>query len=197
MYILGQDIGNRLKIMDTAIDLETLVQGIEDNLHDKEPLITKKEANQIKKDFSESLQRKNIQDQTARAEKNLMEGEAFLEENGRKQGVITTESGLQYRVLSEGDGPKPKENDQVKVNYTGALIDGTEFDSSYKRGKPVTFNLKGVIRGWEEALQLMPVGSQYRLFIPPGLAYGQRGAGQKIGPNTTLIFDIELLEIVE
>jgi FKBP-type peptidyl-prolyl cis-trans isomerase len=197
MYIFGQDIGNRLKNMDTAIDLDTLVQGIEDALHDKEPLITKKEANQVKKEFSESMQRKNIQVQTARAKKNLMEGEAFLEENGIKQGIITTESGLQYRVLSEGNGPKPKENDQVRINYTGTLIDGTEFDSSYKRGKPVTFNLKGVIRGWEEALQLMPVGSTYRLFIPSNLAYGERGAGQVIGPNATLIFEVELLEIVE
>ena len=128
-------------------------------------------------------------------EKNRKEGEAFLAENKKKKGVITTESGLQYMVLEKGDGPKPKATDTVSVNYRGTLIDGTEFDSSYKRGKPVTFPVKGVIAGWTEALLLMNVGSKYKLFVPPNLGYGGRGAGRLIGPEATLIFEVELLGI--
>jgi len=128
--------------------------------------------------------------------KNKAKGEKFLAGNAKKEGVTTTASGLQYLVLKSGNGKKPKATDTVKVNYEGKLIDGTVFDSSYKRGKPVSFPLNQVIKGWTEGLQLMPVGSKYRLFLPSELAYGAHGAGSRIGPNTTLIFDVELLSIV-
>ena len=127
----------------------------------------------------------------------LDKGEAFLAENRSKEGVVVTSSGLQYQVLEEGDGPKPSATDRVTVHYRGTLIDGTEFDSSYRRGRPATFGLNQVIRGWTEGLQLMGVGSTYRLFIPSNLAYGKRGAGNLIGPDEALIFDVELLEIAE
>lgn len=128
-------------------------------------------------------------------DKNNEEGAAFLSDNKEHPGVVTTDSGLQYLVLVAGTGPKPRKNDAVTVHYRGTLIDGTEFDSSHTRGEPATFPLAQVIPGWTEALQLMPVGSTYRLFIPPGLAYGERGAGLMIGPNKTLIFDVELLAV--
>lgn len=131
------------------------------------------------------------------AEKNLKEGDAFLAQNAAKEGVVTTASGLQYLVLKEAYGPKPAATDRVTVHYRGTLIDGTEFDSSYERGQAATFKLEGVIAGWTEGLQHMSVGSTYRFFIPPTLAYGQRGAGRLIGPNATLIFDVELREIGE
>ena len=127
----------------------------------------------------------------------LEKGKAFLAENRMKEGVVVTSSGLQYRVLREGDGPKPSATDRVTVHYRGTLMDGTEFDSSYGRGRPATFGLNQVIRGWTEGLQLMSVGSQYRLFIPSNLAYGKRGAGNLIGPDETLIFDVQLLKIAE
>jgi len=126
---------------------------------------------------------------------NKKEGEDFLAANKSKEGVVTLPSGLQYKVLKEGTGPKPSPADSVVCNYRGTLINGTEFDSSYKRGQPATFPVNGVIKGWTEALQLMPVGSKWQLFIPPDLAYGQRGAGADIGPNATLIFEVELLSI--
>ena len=131
------------------------------------------------------------------AEKNKIEGDAFLAENKNKEGVKTTESGLQYEVITAGEGSKPKATDQVSVHYVGTLIDGTEFDSSHKRGQPATFFLNRVVKGWTEGLQLMPVGSKYRFYIPSELGYGERGAGPKIGPNATLTFEVELLEIVK
>lgn len=129
------------------------------------------------------------------ADKNLKEGQDFLAENGKKAGVTTTASGLQYEVLKQGDGPQPTAADKVTVHYRGTLLDGTEFDSSYKRGQTATFPLKGVIRGWTEGLQLMKTGSTFRFFIPPDLGYGSYGAGRMIGPNATLIFDVELISI--
>jgi FKBP-type peptidyl-prolyl cis-trans isomerase FklB len=130
-----------------------------------------------------------------KAAKNTEEGKKFLAENQKKAGVKTLPSGLQYKVLTEGAGKTPKAEDTVTVNYKGTLIDGTEFDSSYKRGQPATFQVKGVIKGWTEALQLMKEGSKWHLFIPPELAYGERGAGRDIGPNATLIFEVELLTV--
>jgi FKBP-type peptidyl-prolyl cis-trans isomerase len=136
------------------------------------------------------------QKQKAAGEKNASEGTKFLEENKRKEGVKTTASGLQYKAIKEGTGPQPKETDTVTVNYRGTLMDGkTEFDSSYKRGEPATFPLSGVIRGWTEGLQLMKVGSKYQFFIPPNLAYGDRAVGPDITPNSTLIFEVELLGV--
>jgi FKBP-type peptidyl-prolyl cis-trans isomerase FklB len=129
------------------------------------------------------------------AEKNKKEGEAFLAENAKKEGVVTLPSGLQYKIIQQGSGRKPKLTDEVTTHYRGTLLDGTEFDSSYKRGEPTSFPVNGVISGWTEALQLMPVGSKWQLFIPSNLAYGMRGAGGTIGPNAALIFDIELIAI--
>jgi FKBP-type peptidyl-prolyl cis-trans isomerase FklB len=145
--------------------------------------------------FQTELRDKQQAKRKAEGDENLKAGEVFLAENRKKEGVVTLPNGLQYKILKAGGGRKPTEADTVEVNYRGTLIDGTEFDSSYKRGKPVTFKVTGVIKGWTEALKLMPVGSKWQLFIPPQLAYGERGAGQAIGPNATLIFEIELLAI--
>ncbi len=194
-YALGLEIGSSLKQLNTDIDIDVFSRGIEDRLKDREPLLTPKEAAQVRDEFFSKMREARAQKAKDLAEKNLKEGTSFLTENKKKKGVVTTASGLQYIVLRQGDGPKPKLTDQVTVNYRGTLLDGTEFDSSYKRGEPATFPLKGVIPGWTEALQLMNVGSKYRLFIPPNLAYGESGAGNVIGPNATLIFEVELLGI--
>jgi len=194
-YVLGMDVGSNLKRFGTEIDLNILLEGVKATLQGGETLVTPERATEIKKDFLLKRREQMAAERKAAGEKNLVDGKAFLAENKTKEGVITTESGLQYQVIKEGDGPKPKDTDRVTVHYRGTLLDGTEFDSSHKRGKPVTFLVKGVIRGWTEALQLMPVGSTYKLFIPSDLAYGARGMGQKIAPNSTLIFEVELLEI--
>lgn len=196
-YMLGMDIGMNLKNVPQDVDFEIFLRGIKDSFEGKETLITEEEAIKIKQEFIQNMQMERIKEMTETAQKNKEEGEAFLEENKEKEGVITTESGLQYMVLEKGDGPIPEEDDEVTVHYKGTLIDGTEFDSSYQRGEPVTFSLGGVIPGWTEGLQLMNVGSKYRFFIPSELAYGQRGAGAQIGPNSVLIFDVELLGIEE
>jgi FKBP-type peptidyl-prolyl cis-trans isomerase len=180
-YALGLDIGASLKEMQTDIDLPSLIAGLRDTLEGRKALLTPEQAAEVRKEFSKKMQEKQAEKIKDISEKNRKEGEAFLTENKKKEGVITTESGLQVVVL--------------KVHYRGTLLDGTEFDSSYKRGQPVTFPVNGVIAGWTEALQLMKVGSKVRLFIPSDLAYGERGAGQRIGPNATLIFEVELLGI--
>jgi FKBP-type peptidyl-prolyl cis-trans isomerase FklB len=144
-----------------------------------------------------AFQKEVMAKQAEVAKKNKAEGEAFLAENKKKEGVKTTPSGLQYKVIKPGKGKKPKSSDTVTVNYRGTLIDGTEFDSSYKRGQPATFQVSGVIPGWTEALQLMEEGAKWQLFIPSNLAYGERGAGGVIGPNATLIFEVELISIQE
>ncbi len=195
-YLVGQDVGNSLKNRDAALDLDLVMEGIQDSFHGKESRIPQEEAAQIKRDYAQKTREERAAKAAALGEKNSAEGAAFLAENAKKEGVITTASGLQYQVVSEGSGDKPQASDQVRVHYRGALLDGTEFDSSHTRGQPATFYLNRVIRGWTEGVQLMPVGSKYRLFIPPELAYGARGAGQKIGPNATLVFDVELLEII-
>ena len=146
-------------------------------------------------EFQQEIQNKQIAKMKEASEKNAKEGAAFLAENKNKEGVITLESGLQYKVLKSGDGPSPKETDTVVTHYRGNLINGEIFDSSYKRGQPATFPVSGVIAGWTEALQKMKVGDKWQLFIPSNLAYGENGAGQKIGPNEVLIFELELLEI--
>ncbi len=156
----------------------------------EETVITEDDANNIIRDFFQAEGKKEAQE-------NLEKGNAFLEQNKSREGIVTTESGLQYEILKEGDGPKPSAEDKVKVNYHGTLIDGTVFDSSVDRGEPVTFGVGQVIPGWTEALQLMPVGSKWKLYIPANLGYGERGAGGDIGPNETLIFEVELLDIVK
>ncbi|NQT81616.1 FKBP-type peptidyl-prolyl cis-trans isomerase [bacterium] len=194
-YALGMDIGASLKRLEAEIDPAIFFRGVEDTLKGGKPLLTPQEATEIRNEFFTKKREELAQRMKETGEKNLKEGEAFLAENKKKDGVVTTASGLQYMVLRKGDGSKPKKTDQVTVNYQGTLIDGTEFDSSYKRGQPATFSAGGVIPGWTEALQLMNVGSKYRLFIPSNLAYGERGSGARIGPNAALIFEVELLGI--
>lgn len=187
-YALGLEIGASLKRLQTEIDLAVFARGVEDSLKGRETFLTPQEAAKVREEFMKKMQNEF-------AGKSQKGGKAFLAENKKKEGVVTTASGLQYMVLSEGNGPKPKATDRVSVHYRGTLVNGTEFDSSYKRGQPATFAVNGVIPGWTEALQIMKVGSKYRLFIPSNLAYGERGTGQQIGPNATLIFEVELLAI--
>lgn len=194
-YVLGREIGNSFRESPVEIDFDIFIQGMRDTLKGRESLLDADETGQIKQEFSRQVQERRQTQMAALSEKNRADGEAFLAANKNKEGVVTTESGLQYKVLKKGNGPKPQDNDRVTVHYRGKLLDGTEFDSSHKRGKPATFQVSGVIRGWTEALQLMNVGSEYRLFIPSDLAYGNRGAGRQIGPNAMLIFDVELLGI--
>ena len=153
-------------------------------------------ANAFLNNKASKVRAEKQKERDAQAAANEAEGKSFLEENAKKEGVVTTESGLQYIVINEGKGAKPAENDRIKVNYRGTLLNGEEFDAS-KEGEPATLSVRGVIKGWQEALQLMPVGSKWQLFIPGDLAYGKRGAGEKIGPNATLIFEVELVEIVK
>ena len=200
-YSIGLQLGTSLKEIKEDIDFSTAVQGIEDSFNDKKLLLTQEEIMEELTAFSKKMQKKQMkimEEQKKKMEalgkENKKQGEAFLAENKKKKDVITTKSGLQYIVLSKGEGQKPKATDQVKVHYKGTLIDGTEFDSSYKRGEPVTFPVNRVIPGWTEALQLMNVGSKYKLFIPSDIAYGERGP-MPIGPNATLIFEVELLSI--
>jgi len=201
-YSVGLQLGTSLKEIKEDIDFSVAVRGIEDSFNDKKLLLTQEEIMKELTAFSQKMQKKQMKIMEEQKKKmdvlgkeNKKQGEAFLAENKKKKDVITTKSGLQYIVLSKGEGKKPKATDQVKVHYKGTLINGTEFDSSYKRGEPVTFPANRVIPGWTEALQLMNVGSKYQLFIPSNLAYGERAAGPQIGPNATLIFEVELLSI--
>ncbi|OHE54750.1 MAG: peptidylprolyl isomerase [Thermodesulfovibrio sp. RBG_19FT_COMBO_42_12] len=196
-YSIGMDIGNNLKKQSIDIDPDILAQGIKDTFSGGRTLLTEQEFRDTLTAFQIELRAKQIERTKELAEKNKTEGESFLAENKKKEGVITLPSGLQYKIVKEGTGETPKLEDTVTVNYRGTLIDGTEFDSSYRRGQPATFSVKGVIAGWTEALQLMKVGSKWQLFVPSNLAYGERGAGRDIEPNATLIFDIELLSIKE
>ncbi len=194
-YALGLDIGANLKGLETEIHFDAFIRGVEAGLKGSKPLLTPQEATELKQKFFKKRQEERARKMKEVGEKNRKEGEAFLAKNRKKEGVVTIASGLQYIVLSDGDGPKPRRTDKVRVHYRGTLLDGTEFDSSYTRGQPATFPVTGVIPGWTEALQLMKVGSEYRLFIPSKLAYGERGAGSRISPNATLIFEVKLLAI--
>ena len=192
-YIIGMEIGSNLKKQLADVDSTILAKGIQDALTDRKPLLTEKEIQETMAAFQKEMMVK----QTEVAKKNKAEGEAFLSENKKKEGVKALPSGLQYKVIKAGTGKKPKSNDTVTAHYRGTLINGTEFDSSYKRGQPVSFQVSGVIPGWTEALQLMEVGAKWQLFIPSNLAYGEQGAGRDIGPNATLIFEVELVSIQE
>jgi FKBP-type peptidyl-prolyl cis-trans isomerase FklB len=196
-YSIGVNIGNNLKRQSIDVNTDALTQGIKDALSGSKALMTEKEVNDTLKNFQQEMKAKQIEHLKELGEKNKKEGDAFLAENKKKEGIITLPSGLQYKVIKEGTGETPKITDTVTVNYRGTLINGTEFDSSYKREQPATFPVNGVIAGWTEALQLMKVGSKWQLFIPPNLAYGERAFRRDIGPNATLIFDIELLAIKE
>ncbi len=188
-YALGLSLGNNLLSSGVSeLNVAELTSGIQDVLAKNQPKISYKEAQEVINKYFEELQAKAF-------EKNVKEGKSFLEANGKRAEVVTLKSGLQYEILKEGNGPIPKANNTVKVHYHGTLIDGTVFDSSVQRGQPATFGVTQVISGWVEALQLMPVGSKWKLYIPSDLAYGAQGAGQHIGPHTTLIFEVELLGI--
>tara|TARA_B100000513_G_C11903452_1_gene186066 strand:- start:5151 stop:5816 length:666 start_codon:yes stop_codon:yes gene_type:complete len=188
-YCIGVNIGENLKNQFSDIDIKDFMNGINDVLSDEsEPKISNAEAQKI-------LQEYFSKQQELKSKKAIEEGENFLAKNGKKKGVTTLESGLQYEVITRGEGAKPTLNDQVTTHYHGTLIDGTVFDSSVERGQPATFPVSGVIKGWTEALQLMSVGSKWKLFVPYNLAYGERGAGANIGPFTTLIFEVELISI--
>lgn len=194
-YVIGLDMGNSLKKNMVDVDTEVLVRGLKDALSGATPLMTEQEMKETIMALQKDLQAKQQEQAKALAEKNKKEGEAFLAENKKKRGVITMPSGLQYKILANGKGQSPKATDTVTVNYKGTLVDGTEFDSSYKRGQPATFTVNGVIPGWTEALQLMKEGSKWQLFVPSNLAYGERGAGGAVGPNAVLIFEVELISI--
>jgi len=194
-YALGMDIGNKvgpsLKQQSVEVDPNLVSQGLQDAMSGTKTRLTPEEAQAVLREVQTEVnkQRQEKMQQAA------AEGEAFLAANKSKEGVVTLPSGLQYKILTAGTGPKPASSDSVVCNYRGTLINGTEFDSSYKRGQPATFGVGQVIKGWTEALQLMPVGSKWQLFVPSSLAYGERGAGAEIGPNATLIFEVELLSI--
>jgi FKBP-type peptidyl-prolyl cis-trans isomerase len=194
-YAIGADIGKSLAPVKDEVDLVALVDGIEEALAGKELRLDDEGREKIKSEVSRKIQEKQMAERTAKAAAAKDAGEKFLAENGKREGVKTTASGLQYEVMAEGSGAVPKATDKVTVHYKGTLIDGTEFDSSYSRGQPVTFPLGNVIPGWTEGLQLVKAGGKARLFIPSSLAYGERGAGAKIGPNEALVFEVELIAI--
>src|SRR5205814_6209623 len=189
-YSIGLNIGSNLSKQKIEINPDMVTAGIKDAIAGK-PQLTQDQVKEVMATFEKDMEQK----QKAVGEKNAAEGAKFLEENKKKEGVKTTASGLQYKMIKEGNGPQPKATDIVTVNYRGTLMNGTEFDSSYKRGEPATFPLNGVIKGWTEALQLMKVGSKYQLFVPSNLAYGERAVSPEIGPNATLIFEVELLDV--
>jgi FKBP-type peptidyl-prolyl cis-trans isomerase FklB len=194
-YAIGMNVGTNLRRDALDIDPAILARGLQDGLAGNKPLLTEEEARPLLMQLQDDMRKKQAEKAQQTGAANKTEGEAFLAANKTKEGVITLPSGLQYKILKAGTGPKPTANDSVVCNYRGTLINGTEFDSSYKRGEPATFPVSGVIKGWTEALQLMPVGSKWQLFVPSNLAYGDRGAGAEIGPNATLIFEVELLSI--
>ena len=196
-YSYGVDIASRLKQQGIALDVAALNRGIADAYNDSQMVLTDEERLDVKTQFQAELRDSLVKKQAAVAATNLAEGKTFLEENGKKAGVITTASGLQYKILSTGDGEMPKDSDTVTTHYKGTLIDGREFDSSYKRNTPASFPVKGVIKGWTEALQLMHVGDKWQLFIPSDLAYGATKRSELIEANSTLIFELELLGIKE
>jgi len=194
-YMIGADIGASLRANQAEIDPVLVSRGLEDSYLDKPLLMADEEIDKVKQEFTEKLQKDYQAKLAETSARNRAEGEAYLAENAKKAGVVTTASGLQYEVVSQGTGPKPGPEATVKVHYRGTLLDGVEFDSSYRRGEPVVLKLASLIPGWSEALQLMPVGSKYKLAVPAALAYGEKEVGPDIGPNATLLFDIELLGI--
>jgi FKBP-type peptidyl-prolyl cis-trans isomerase FklB len=196
-YALGMKMGENLHKQSVPVDPSILSRGLRDGLAGGKTLLTDDEAQAALGAVQNDLRKKQQEQMQEASAANKKEGDAFLAANKAKEGVVTLPSGLQYKIITAGTGPKPAATDSVVCNYRGTLIKGTEFDSSYKHGEPVTFTVNGVIKGWTEALQLMPVGSKWQLFIPSDLAYGDRGAGADIGPGSTLIFEVELLSIAD
>ena len=193
-YMVGMDVGRGLGSIKEEIDMTVVIQALQATIKGDKTTLTEQEALSVRQEFMQKLQARQAAKTKEDAEKNQKEGDDFLAKNKSKSGVKSTASGLQYEVVKAGNGPKPKATDTVKVDYTGTKIDGTKFDSSVDRGQPATFPLNGVIPGWTEGMQLMPVGSEYKFYIPAKLAYGERGPGT-IGPNATLIFDVKLISI--
>jgi FKBP-type peptidyl-prolyl cis-trans isomerase FklB len=194
-YAIGMNIGTNLHRQSLDVDPNVLLQGLKDAMAGGKTQLSEEEARATLTELQNEMRKKQQEKMQQAADENKKEGDAFLTANKAKAGVVTLPSGLQYKVLTAGTGPKPTASDSVVCNYRGTLIDGKEFDSSYKRGEPATFPVGGVIKGWTEALQLMPVGSKWQLVVPSDLAYGERGQGGDIGPNATLIFEVELLSI--
>ncbi|MBE0605672.1 MAG: FKBP-type peptidyl-prolyl cis-trans isomerase [Deltaproteobacteria bacterium] len=194
-YSIGMDIGGNLKRGAVEVDPDLLARGLKDSYSGGKTLLTEDQARQAIEDFQQTLMAKKAETMRKLSEENKADGEKFLAENAKKAGVKSLASGLQYKEITPGKGKTPKTTDTVTVHYKGTLIDATEFDSSYKRGEPATFPVSGVISGWTEALQLMKEGAKWQLFIPPNLGYGERGAGSIIGPNATLIFEVELISV--
>lgn len=195
-YALGINMGNHFKRDSIEVNTDMLMKGFKDALSGTKPLLTDEEMTSVMTAFQQEMMAKQTEKKKVLGEKNKKDGETFLEDNKKKEGVVTLKSGLQYKVITEGTGKMPKESDTVTTHYRGTLVDGTEFDSSYKRGEPVSFPVNGVISGWTEALQLMKAGSKWQLFVPSDLAYGENGP-EPIGPNATLIFDVELISVAE
>lgn len=194
-YAIGMDIGSKLTQQGLKLSPKLLTKGLSDAMNGGKTLLTDAEAKEVLVAFQMEMRKKQMAKQKVKGATNKKEGEAFLAKNKTKKGVITTASGLQYKVIKKGSGKKPTASNQVVAHYKGTLINGKEFDSSHKRGTPVTFGVTGVIKGWTEVLQLMKEGAKYMVYIPSALAYGERGAGKMIGPDSTLIFEIELIEV--
>ena len=194
-YSIGMDIGKNLKGQMIDVNPDALAQALKDLNGDGKPMLTDAQARSAMMAFQTQMMATHAEKMKAAGEKNKKDGEVFLAENKKKEGVVTLPSGLQYKVLTIGNGKKPRATDKVTLNYRGVLIDGTEFDNSYKRGEPAVFPVNGIIKGLSEALQLMPVGSKWQIVIPADIAYGEQGAGAQIAPNAVLIFEIELLGI--
>lgn len=194
-YAIGMSIGHTLMQSGTKVDFDAFVAGARDAFEGKKPMLDAQAANEARQDFMKKEMASRMAKEKKLADANEKASEAFLAANKKKPGVITTASGLEYKVIKQGTGPKPLPTDTVTVNYKGTLTNGTEFDNSYKRGEPITIALNRVIPGWTEGLQLMPVGSEYKFYIPAKLAYGSHRAGEIIGPNQVLVFDIKLLKI--
>lgn len=196
-YSIGLNIGMNLQEQEVQIDVPSLTKGIQDALGNSKPALSEDEIRTVLMNLQKEVQTRQEAKRKGMAEQNSKEAEAFLVANKAKPGVITLPSGLQYKVITEGKGPKPAATDTVVTHYKGTFIDGKQFDSSYDRGEPATFTVNGVIAGWTEALQLMPVGSKWQLVVPPKLAYGENGFQNVIPPNSALVFDIELISIQE
>jgi FKBP-type peptidyl-prolyl cis-trans isomerase len=194
-YAIGMNMGNSLQEVRTKVELAALTAGLEDAAEGRPPRLTQADAGRILQTFMSQLQEHVMNQRKLQSDSNKVAGDAYMAENGKRPGVRTTASGLQYEVLIAGTGPRPNPTDRVRVHYRGTLIGGKEFDNSYTRGEPATFAVNEVVAGWSEAVQLMPVGSKYRVVLPPSLAYGEAGSPPAIPPNATLVFEVELIGI--